>query len=217
MKSKKGKNMIEILYDCPQFIVCIKPSGYISEASQNDKLSLPKAISEEKAIKNLYTVHRLDKDTEGVMVYAKTASFAAELSKQITDGTFKKEYITQVSGRPSQDEDMLSDLLFYDRARSKSYVVDRMRRGVKDARLEYSLLSYSAEKDISTLKIKLLTGRTHQIRVQLASRGLPVCGDKKYGSAFSVKPLRLYCSHISFLDANKNHLNFSSLPNWYDV
>lgn len=208
--------MINILYDSKDFVVCEKSAGLVSEYSENTASSLPALLAEQLGIEKLYTVHRLDREVGGAIVYAKTQKAASELTKQITDGSLKKEYIAVVPGRLPEDEARLCDLLFHDKQKNKTYVVKKKRAGVKEAILEYKLISYNAEENISTLKIRLLTGRTHQIRVQLASRGFPICGDRKYGSQIHVKPIRLHSYLLSFANTSKNGeiLTFTSEVNW---
>ena len=206
--------MINVLYDCKDFVVCEKPSGFISERAEGSNNSLPIILEGQLNEKELFTVHRLDKEVSGVMVYAKTSKYASHLSSQINNGDFKKEYIAKVFGRLPEDEARLCDLLFHDRQRNKTYVVNRKRAGVKEAILEYKLLSYDNSDDISTLKIYLFTGRTHQIRVQLASRGCPICGDRKYGSSITLNPIRLHSHYLSFKDTKGKTLSFSSDPEW---
>ncbi len=208
--------MINILYDSKEFVVCEKPSGLVSEYSENASSSLPAILGEQLGVEKLYTVHRLDKEVSGAIVYAKTQEAASELSRQIANGSFKKEYIAVVSGRLPDDEARLCDLLFHDRQKNKTFVVKKKRAGVKEAILEYKLLSYDESEDLSTLKIRLFTGRTHQIRVQLASRGFPICGDRKYGSQKHVKPIRLHSHSLSFNDYTKQSetLSFLSDPIW---
>ena len=206
--------MVEILYEDKDIVVCIKPHGTISEATEDSSISLPFILMSEQGYKNLFTVHRLDKDVSGAIVYAKNATTAAELSKQITEGTFKKEYVAIVEGK-TEDQGRLTDLLYFDRKKNKSYVVDRERRGVKRAELNYKLISYDEENDTSAVKIELITGRTHQIRVQFASRKHAVLGDKKYGSKSSIKPIRLYSASLSFISpSDKTPINITSSPDW---
>ena len=182
--------MINILYDDEYIAVAVKPAGIISEAGGFPDILIEELSKKRGKEVTLYPVHRLDKETEGIMVYALTQNTAASLSKDITDGLWQKTYLARVCGIPEKDLDTLRDLLYYDRARSKSFVVQRERKGVKEAILHYTLVS--TENGYSTLKIKLETGRTHQIRVQFASRGLPLCGDRRYGApAESGKSLAL--------------------------
>jgi len=207
--------VIEILYEDASVVVCIKSHGTVSESIDGSSISLPNIIMKERGYKELYTVHRLDKDVGGLIVYAQNATAAAELSKQILDGTLKKEYVATVEGKFEEHHKKLIDLLYFDRKKNKSYVVDRERHGVKRAELNCELISYDKENDLSTVKIELITGRTHQIRVQFASRKHPVLGDKKYGSKHSVKPIRLYSSSLSFVSpATSETVNINSTPDW---
>ena len=208
-------HMIKILFDSELYVVCLKPSGVISEDKADDNNSLPQLLCKSLGIDKLFTVHRLDKEVGGVMVYAKTSETAAHFSKQINDGSFKKEYVAEVSGKLEKKSDELCDLLFHDRARNKTFVVKRKRNGVKEARLEYTLLSYDEITDKSTVRIKLFTGRTHQIRVQLSNIAHPVCGDRKYGAKDNSKPMRLYSYKLSFTDPQSHKdVTFSAIPEW---
>ena len=194
--------MIEILYHDDHIAVAVKPAGALSEGEGKD--SFPAMLSEElSAISNIpvktYTVHRLDRETEGIMVYALTSKSAAALSKDITDGSWKKIYTALLWGVPQKESDRLCDMLYYDRNRGKSFVVSRERKGVKDAALSYQVLEISNDKKTTRVSVTLETGRTHQIRVQFASRGIPLCGDRRYGApAESGKSLMLCASSLSF-------------------
>ena len=119
--------MINILYDCDLFIVCEKPSGLISELDTSKSDSLPAKLSEQLGNVSLFTVHRLDKEVGGIIVYAKSAEIAAKLSAQITNGKFKKEYTAVATGKVEPDSEMLVDLLFHDRSKNKTYVVKKKR------------------------------------------------------------------------------------------
>ena len=169
-----------ILYEDNEIIVCVKPSGMQSQGGKTDAVAyLNNYFAENGSDATAYPVHRLDKETSGVMVFAKTAKSAAELSKQISNNEMKKHYFAVINGSPEEKSGVLKDLLFHDRQKNKTYTVKRSRKGVKEASLEYSTVS---EKDgFSLLDILLHTGRTHQIRVQFASRKIPLYGDGKYG------------------------------------
>ena len=211
--------MIDILYETKDILVCVKPSGTLSERSE-DANSLPLIIETECAAQkrhiSLFTVHRLDREVCGVMVYAKNPIAAKNLSEQISNRNFHKEYLAIVEGTLEKDSDVLTDLLFKDSRKNKTYVVDRNRKGVKDASLEYTTLE--RQNGTSLLKIILHTGRTHQIRVQFASRGCPIIGDRKYGSQKNLREITL-CSHkIEFDDpVSKKHLSFTYLPTALDI
>lgn len=193
--------MIKILYENPALIVCVKPAGVLSQTDSRGGESMVSLLSEQTG-GNIFPVHRLDAQTGGVMVYAKTAKSAAELSRQIASGEFKKEYLAVLHGVPEKKEDFLSDLLFKDSAKNKSYVVKRERKGVKKAELEYTLedtAEIGGEK-YSLVSVRLFTGRTHQIRVQFSHRGFPLAGDRKYGAKDNFKQLGLWSYKIHFKD-----------------
>ena len=177
----------EILYSDADIAVIKKPAGIISEGQKDDGKSAPWLISSaltERGItvREVLTVHRLDQKTQGLMVFALSARAAAALSRDIAEQKLQKTYTATVHGRPELDEGELRDLLFFDRKRGKSFVVDRERKGVKEALLKYRLLKYDQAANTSKLEIELLTGRTHQIRVQFASRGMYLVGDRRYGA-----------------------------------
>ena len=190
---------LNILFEDNDIIVCEKPSGLLSEGAG----SLTEILGDRA--EQIFCVHRLDRETSGVMVYAKTSAAAAALSEQIRDSVFEKEYIALIEGSPEQDTGVLEDMLFYDRTKNKSFVVKggKTRKGVKRASLEYSVISKNA--DASLVRIKLHTGRTHQIRVQFASRGMPIVADRRYGAKPSEqKSFSLRACSISFYHPRTN-------------
>ena len=144
---------------------------------------------------------------------ARTPAAAAALSRSILEGTVKKEYLAILCGIPEVEQGRLTDLLFYDRRRGKSFVVDRPRKGVKEAILDYRILK--REQGRALVRVSLLTGRTHQIRVQFASRGLPLVGDRRYGAPAEGGPLALYACHLRFPHPKTGALlSFDSTPTW---
>ena len=155
----------------------------------------------------IYPVHRLDRQVGGVMVYAKTQRAAAELSRAIQQGTMIKEYLAVVRGGPEEDAGEMQDLLLHDARKNKSYVVSRMRAGVKKARLSYRVLV--RKEDRTLVQVRLFTGRTHQIRVQFASRQLPLLGDGRYGGGSG--ELALWSVRLTFRYRGKE-LCFTELP-----
>lgn len=202
--------MIEILYQDNDILVCVKPSGTLSERSE-DKLSLPSEIERQEGIGELFTVHRLDREVSGVMVYAKNPSAAAKLSSAIAERRFHKEYLAVLEGEIDGDGGVLKDLLFRDSRKNKSYVVERQRRGVKDASLEYTVV----ERGEGTTRVRIIlhTGRTHQIRAQFASRGHSVVGDRRYGSKTKREGIELYSHKIEFEHPRTNEkLSFEYTP-----
>ena len=169
---------MEILYKDRHIAVCVKPVGVISEDP-----GMP-ALLREQLGGEAYCVHRLDTVVGGVMVYALNKKAAAKLSAYIAGDMLTKEYLAVVEGIPNPDEGYMDDLLLKDSAKGKSYVVQRMRKGVKDARLQCKVLQTVATVNgtYSLVWVRLVTGRFHQIRVQFASRKHPLVGDGKYGS-----------------------------------
>ena len=190
---------MEILYEDSSVIVVIKPQGILSQSDKTGGESMITRLCEHTG-GEIFPVHRLDKETGGVMVYAKTQKAAAALSRDISEQRFHKEYLALVHGVPEENSGTLCDLLFHDRTKNKSYVAKRERKGVKKAELYYELLE-TVEKDgekYSLLRVVLHTGRTHQIRVQFASRKMPLSGDRKYGAKDTSKTLGLWAVKIKF-------------------
>ena len=193
---------MEILYSDPHIAVCVKPVGLNSEAD------VPAALKDEFG-GDFYTVHRLDQNVGGVMVYARNKETAAELSRAIQSGDMVKEYFALVHGTPP-DSGLLEDLLWKDSSKNKVFVVKRERKGVKKARLEFMRLTST---EPTTVRIRLHTGRSHQIRVQFASRGFPLLGDHKYGARDDFAAPRLFSCRLSFPYGGKQHC-YSALPDW---
>lgn len=193
---------MEILYTDDHIVVCIKPVGL--DAEHEAPAALREALSGE-----IYTLHRLDRNVGGVMVYARTKAAAATLSKAIQDGAMVKEYLAMVHGVPEESGD-LEDLLWKDSRQNKVFVVKRMRKGVKPARLSYRRLTNT---DPSLVQIRLYTGRSHQIRVQFASRKHPLLGDHKYGARDNESAPRLFSCRITLDFGGKIH-RFCALPDW---
>ena len=187
---------MEILYSDKDIVVCVKPVGL---ASEHD---VPQALGGE-----IFPIHRLDKNVGGVMVYARSKSAAAALSKAVQDGSLVKEYVARVHGTPPESGDW-TDFLFKDSAKNKVFVVKKERKGVKKARLEFVRL-----RD-NLVRIRLHTGRSHQIRVQFASRGFPLAGDHKYGSKDEATAPMLFSCCITFPWKGQT-LRFEKFPEWY--
>ena len=196
---------MQILFSDAQIVVCVKPVGPDSEHQLPEELK--KQLGGE-----IYPLHRLDANVGGVMVYARTKAAAAVLSKQIQDGDMVKEYVAMVHGTPPETGDW-EDLLFKDSRKNKVFVVKRQRSGVKAARLTYRLLSAGEH---SLVRIRLYTGRSHQIRVQFSSRGFPLVGDHKYGSRDPrIAPMLFSCC-ISFPYDGQNR-SFEAYPEWAEA
>lgn len=168
---------MRILYMDEALVVCIKPVGALSTDEPGGVPELVRAELADPAAE-VRTVHRLDRVVGGLMVLARSAPAASELSRQIREGGFGKEYLAVVHGEtPAKGE--LNDLLWRDKARKMTFVVQARAKGVQDASLEYETLARAV--DMSMLRIVLHTGRTHQIRCQFAACGHPLVGDRKYG------------------------------------
>ncbi len=206
--------MPHILYQDDHLIVIEKPNNVLSQADANDGDSIPKRL-EAQGI-TVKPIHRLDRATGGVMVYALTDKAAASLSALVQDHTrFCKEYLAVVSGCPSQPCGEMEDLLYHDVRKNKSYVVDRKRGGVKRAKLAYEVLDSveTANGILSLIRVRLYTGRTHQIRVQFASRKHPLAGDNRYGGLRTC-PLALWSHRLSFPHPVSGEINtYISYPN----
>ncbi len=193
-----------ILREEKRFVLCTKPIGVSSQAENvKNKKSMIDVVANACNIppESVFPVHRLDSEVGGVMVYAKNATAAKKLSSLVSERKMDKEYLAVVHGVPEKANDVLKDLLFKDSSKGKSFVVDKMRKGVKDASLEYSLVCSKEASPLGTLSllhIKLHTGRTHQIRVQFSSRKLPLVGDRRYGSGNDGCPIALYSFKLAF-------------------
>ncbi len=193
---------MEILYSDKALAVCVKPVGLDSE--QEVPAALIQVLGGE-----IFPIHRLDKNVGGVMVYARTRQAAAALSRAIQDGSMIKEYVALVHGTPPETGDW-EDLLFKDSSKNKVFVVKKERKGVKKARLEYRVLTSGPD---SLVRIRLHTGRSHQIRVQFSSRGYPLAGDHKYGARDDLSAPMLFSCRISF-PWQGSLRSFEALPDW---
>ena len=193
---------MEILYSDREIVVCIKPVG------QDSEKEVPAALIAELG-GEIFPIHRLDKNVGGVMVYARTRQAAAALSKAVQDGTMVKEYVALVHGTPPENGDW-EDLLFKDSRKNKVFVVKKARTGVKKARLEFTRLTSGEE---SLVRIRLHTGRSHQIRVQFSSRGFPLVGDHKYGARDDSPAPMLFSCRITFPWKGQIR-SYEALPHW---
>ena len=178
----------------------MKPAGLLSGSAPGDKRSMVGMLEETLGCP-VFPVHRPDKETAGLMVFATDRAEAARLSALIAGRSgFSKEYLCVVEGLPDPPAGEMRDLLFFDRRQNRSYVVESKRKGVKEAVLSYEVLRSA---------VRLFTGRTHQIRVQFASRGMPLAGDRRYGSKLSCPTALLSCS-LSFPDREGKMLSFTA-------
>ena len=193
---------MEILYSDRNIAVCVKPVGLDSEQE------IPQALRETLG-GEIFPLHRLDKNVGGIMVFARTKAAAAQFSRMIQEGKLIKEYVAMVHGTPPQTGDW-QDLLWKDSQKNKVFVVKRERKGVKAARLEYTRLT---ENDPALVRIRLHTGRSHQIRVQFSSRGFPLVGDHKYGSRDTATTPMLFSCRITLPWKGETKV-FEALPAW---
>lgn len=201
---------MEILFEDNDIIVCIKPCGVLSQTDTAGRENMI-TLLQQHTNSEIYPLHRLDKEVSGVMVYAKTKFAAASLSKDIAQHNFKKEYIALVHSSPENESGEMRDLLFKDSKKNKSFVVKTQRKGVKEAILEYKLIK--TKNNLSCVLVLLHTGRTHQIRVQFASRGMPLVADKKYGAKDDFECIGLYSYRITFNHPKtKEQMQFTSNP-----
>ena len=202
---------MNVLFEDNEIIVLVKPVGIPSEDTPNGERGILDLLKNQQGLSDVFLLHRLDRNVGGVMVFAKTKKSAAHISKQIQENTFKKTYFAVVDGVIEEKQGIYKDLLFKDSTKKRSYVVNRMRKGVKEASLEYIVLSENENK--SLVKVTLHTGRTHQIRVQFSSRKTPLTGDIKYGSKDRNCDIALFSHSITFNHPVTNELlTFTALP-----
>ena len=168
---------MEFLYCDEDIVVAIKPPRVLSTDEPGGMPELVRAaLGDEKA--DVRTVHRLDRVVSGLMVLARNPYAASELSRQIREDRFEKEYVAVLHGHPGEDSATLRDLLLRDKRERKTYIVTEGAKGVQEAILDYYVTGKTG--DMSRVRIRLQTGRTHQIRAQFSGRNLPLVGDRKY-------------------------------------
>ncbi len=199
--------MFKILYSDKEIAVVIKPRGVISEDGEG---SVPALIRENLGVDTVYPIHRLDRDVSGVMVYALNKKAAAFLCHAVTENALEKVYLAVVHGEPAEKSGVFCDLLFKDAKKNKSYVVSRERKGVRYAELSYEVLK--AESDRALVRVKLHTGRSHQIRVQFSSRKMPLFGDRKYGADDGEKQIALFSHSLTFPHPSGEIMTFTAEP-----
>ena len=183
----------QILYTDPAFVVVLKPPRVLST---DEPGGVPDLCRAALGGENFRTVHRLDQVVSGLMVLARTKRSASDLSLQIQNGIFRKEYTAVLHGIPDTTAGTLRDLLWRNKPERKTYVVTEPGKDVQEAILNYELLAQT--DSFSKVRIELLTGRTHQIRCQFASRNLPLVGDRKYSTHEDDCEIALWSSLLRF-------------------
>lgn len=196
---------IKLYYEDKDIIVCEKPYGISSQLSSGENMV---EMLKNQTQGEVFPVHRLDTQTTGLMVFAKNEHSAKELSRQIQEKLFKKEYLCLCHGEIAPRGEM-RDFLYHDRIKNKSFVVDKARKGAKEAILEYELLENRGS--LNLVRVRLHTGRTHQIRVQFAKRGNMLYGDGKYGARDNDK-IALHSCYLSFVHPKtEKQMEFESI------
>lgn len=187
--------MIDIIYEDDSILVCVKPFRVLSTDEPGGMPELVRrTLGDENAC--VRTVHRLDRVVGGLMVLCRSPEAASLLSRQIMDRSFRKEYLAVVHGLPESESGSMTDLLRRDKAERKTYVADRPEKGVQEAVLNYRLVRHV--QGLSLVSIELCTGRTHQIRAQFSSRGMPLVGDRKYSELDDPCEIALWSSRLAF-------------------
>ena len=211
---------LKVLYEDNHIIVVVKPVNIPSQGDKTgdiDMLTIIKDYIKEKYNKPgevyLGLVHRLDRPTGGVMVFARTSKAASRLSEQVREKQMHKKYLCIVDGKMEKDSDRFVDYLLKNEKTNTSKVVEKGTKNAKEAILDYKVLKYNEEINMSLVDVDLHTGRHHQIRVQFASRGHSLSGDGKYGTRGRGKGLALWAYSLSFLHpTKKEEMTFEEYP-----
>lgn len=186
---------MELLYLDDDIVVCVKPPRVLSTDEPGGVPELVRqTLGDTEA--QVRTVHRLDRVVSGLMVLARSAEAASELSRQIRERSFEKEYLAVLHGIPEKPEGTLRDLLLRNKPERKTYVVSKPAKGVQEAILDYQVIGQT--ENLSRVRIQLQTGRTHQIRAQFSSRGLPLVGDRKYSLLEDDCEIALWSYRLAF-------------------
>ena len=220
VKIEEDEINLKIIYEDNHIIVVEKPANIPSQGDKTgdlDMLTIIKAYLKEKYNKpgNVYLglVHRLDRPVGGVMVFAKTSKAAARLSEQVREKVFKKKYLVIVNGKFEEKKGTLKDYLLKNERLNKSRVVEEGTKNSKYAELDYEVLKYDKEQNLSLLKINLHTGRHHQIRVQLSNRNHSIYGDAKYNGRGSTRQLYLWAYELTIQNViSKEEMTFTAIP-----
>ena len=184
---------MDIIYADDHIAVCVKPQRVLST---DEPGGMPELVRQALGTDDVRTVHRLDRVVGGLMVLARSAEAAAELSRQIREEQFEKEYLAVIHGKPEDAQGRLCDLLYRDKARKMTMVARETGKGVQPASLRYRVLN--STEDLSRVRIVLETGRTHQIRVQFSSRNMPLVGERKYSTLEDPCEIALWSCRLAF-------------------
>ena len=211
---------LKVIYEDNQIIVVEKMPNVPSQQDKTGDIDMLTIVKQYVKLKynkpgDVYIglIHRLDRPVGGVMVFARTSKSASRLSEQVRNKTLKKTYIATVDGYFSEENGVLENYLYKDERHNISKVVDKNKKNAKFAELEYEVLAYDSKRDLSVVKIKLHTGRHHQIRVQFANAGHSLFGDQKYGIRGKGKQIRLWAYELEFEHPVKKELmRFKSVP-----
>lgn len=208
-------NKLDIIYEDEHILVCHKPAGVATQTKRLGQQDMESLLKNDRAKKgepaNIWVVHRLDQPVEGVMVFAKNQKAAADLSKQVQQHIIGKYYYAVSAHEPKEKAGVLEDYLLTDKKTNVTQVVSAEQKDAKKARLEYEVVGVKADK--SLIRVKLHTGRQHQIRVQLAHMGCPLIGDSKYGEGASREGLALCSYRLEFLHpVTKKEMKFEVTP-----
>ena len=201
---------MDILYQDPDVCVVIKPARVLST---DEPGGVPELVRQElgDVTADVRTVHRLDRVVSGLMVLARNADAASELSRQIRENVFEKEYLAVIHGKPEYDTGRFWDLLLRDKARKMTFVTEEEGKGVQSASLRYRVLKHRG--GMSRVRIQLETGRTHQIRVQFSSRGMPLVGERKYAVLEDDCEIALWSYSVGFCHPRTGQwMRFSQEP-----
>ena len=203
--------MIKILYKDETLAVAVKPAGVLSQPDRTGEDSMITLLKAQLG-REVFPVHQLDRAVGGLMIFAMTKAAAGKLSALVTSDAFEKEYTAVIHGVPAEDKGELLDFLYHDSRKNLTSVVPSSHKEAKEARLAYTLLAKDMEGEFSLIRVRLYTGRTHQIRVQFASRSMPLAGDGKYGARDRMG-LALWSSRLSFRHpVRKKTMTFEALP-----
>lgn len=211
---------LKILFEDNHIIVVEKPVNIPSQGDKTgdeDMLTIIKTYLKEKYNKPgdvyLGLIHRLDRPTGGVMVFAKTSKAASRLSEQVRDKKLHKKYLAIVDGKMEEEKGTFRDFLLKNEKTNTSKVVQEGTKNSKEAILDYEVIKYNEEINMSVVKVDLHTGRHHQIRVQFASRNHSLSGDQKYGTRGRGKQLALWAYYLSFEHPTlKEKIEFEDYP-----